>query len=1698
MTHSFAIWIKAFCVTCVTYFAAGLSTSAYAVELGTVVTNVAELTYSYEGAEPITVLTQPAIFTVEALPTNSTIEFFRYAPNADSAISELINGSDFSPTGELDGPFTAVSDVSNGGANVKFDGPTPLTPASTYATGELMFVRVKDAGQNGNSDIIETVTILVTASTGDKVTLRLYESGLDTGEFWAYIPSTRDLTPVNDDELTTGADTQLTATYQDKFDATEISVDTALIDPYSRVFNSLTGDLIDQAIVTLIDMDTGAPATVFGVDGISDYPSSVTTGERISDSSGFTYDLRAGEFRFPQVLSGNYSVQVETPDGYTFSSIYQAEDFSGLANAPYQIFEASYGGEFELTVLGPTQFDIPLDPATDIILTKMAMPTIADVGDYIRYTVGVENAGTIAAPMSLLDIAPDGFRYVAGSSVISGAKIDDPVVDVSGNTLTYSLPILQPGERLDVSYVMQVGASVKIGESVNSALIIDGSGEGLSNVARAGVTLREDLLRSTSTIIGRVSERSCDADEDWAREVVQGIGVPGVRLYMETGAYTVSDQDGLYHFEGVRSGTHVVQVDEATLPQGYSLMVCEENSQYAGRARSKFVDVQGGGIWRANFYLERTGALAETVSEELYDDSTDYKNYDQAWLETQTVSPEWVYPLEGRTPSIPSVNLGIKHAPDQRVELVLNDHAVALTNYQGRDMNVARTVVLTRYRGIDVLDGKNVFVARVLNADDTLAREIRREIHYVTDIARATPLPDRSVLVADGRTVPIIAVRIEDEAGRPVNAGQRLTIDVAEPYQLEIDDRIEGENALTSPLSTRDVISVGSDGIAFIRLEPTLQTGRVSISVKLDTGRDVDVDMYLQPEQRDWILVGLAEGTVGLDRVRGREIALSDNNGDTLTDGRIAFFAKGLIKGNWLMTLAVDTDKRRGDHDTALFEDIDPNAYYTLYGDRTYEDHEAPSSYPVYVKLEKNTFYAMFGDYNTNMTETELTRYSRRLSGFKTEYSGERFEVVGFAAETNQGFAKDEIAANGNSGGYATSYAPVVINSEVIIVETRDRVRSDVVLDTKVLTRHFDYTIDYLTGEIIFRLPISATDTMLNPNVVVVDYETTRDSERNVTFGGRLTAKSEQGRVEASVSYIHEEGRADLPGGTSDVLGVDTVVQISEGTELRAEYAQSRTEMDAQSNTANAYLAEIIHTSEDIAVSAYIREQEAGFGTGQITSNTTATRRMGGDIAYRISENIDEDSGRRVLRNVQAQAFEEKNLSTNASRRVVETRLSQEGESVGGSLGLRYVDEELADESKRSSLLLTGAARLTNTRHGFTLTATHDQPLGEDENGSSLYPQRTVLGIDKALTPDASFSLRHEIIDGTNASGQNTVLGVNYTPWSGTSITAQSDMLTQDSAKRVGATVGVDQQWQLNEKWSASVGVSQRKNLSQSGTVNEIVSDDVLSPVQSANPDEYMSIYAGIGYRTDIMSGSTRVEWRDDEATDVFTGAAGVARELSETLSVAAKARTQMTQNHSEFDDIIGETRSSRTDLRAGIAWRPRDEDTVIFDRLDVSHQKDVDGAETTKIVNNFAANTMINDRTQATWNYGLKLTDTSFDNTSYSSTSHLLGGELRFDVTERIDLGLHGSMLTTDDGSSRSYAYGPSIGVSPVDNVWVSLGYNFEGYKDDDFEAAEYANEGLYLKVRLKFDQESAEGLLNRISPDGSVIESPSAAGPH
>ncbi|MEO0465035.1 MAG: hypothetical protein AAF216_00720 [Pseudomonadota bacterium] len=1663
-----------------------LSPAGATTPLGQDVTNVAQLTIA-DPSGPVTYDTNPATFKVVALPTPSEIEFFRVIAAAPDAFQVSLNGSEFSPSGETGpGQFQPIGDaITTGGQIVDTANPVLLTSADTYFTGELMIVRVIDRGQNGDPAGIETVITTISTTGGDSIVLRLYESGPDTGEFYAWVPSTGLQTPQNDAQLTAPKDTRLTARYVDVFDATEVSVDTALVDPFGRLFDSLTGELIDGAEVTIVEDVSGLPAAVFGIDGLSAYPSTLITGSTVTDAGGTVYDLEQGEFLFPLMAPGAYRLVITPPAEYTFPSGVAPGSFAALPNAPFEIIDGSYGAAFQVEATGPLNLDVPLDTTRGLTVFKRTSTRSASIGDFVSYTVTVENTESAAIPLIIEDYLPRGFRYQDGSARLDNVALDSVGVAENGTMISFDGGWIEAGARRNLTYVLSIGSGALTGEAVNAARAVSPAGMALSNVAEAAIQIEEELLSSKFTLVGRVVEDACDGDEDWAREIEDGVGVPGVRLYLETGEYVVSDEDGLYHFEGLDARTHVVQLDLATLPKGYEPMVCEDTTRYAGSATSQFVDVRGGAIWRANFYLKRSNDVELEVEAPAVDANTEYLDYDHKWLEAQSRETGWAYPLDGYVPNKRSMNIGFTAPSGVAVDLTLNGRAVPELNKMTRIVTADGDHTLHRWRGVDIQIGENVFTMVVTHPDGR-TEQARKDIWFVEDAQRAVLVDDQSVLVADGRTPPVLALRLEDADGRSVHAGRRIDVSVGAPYRLKIDSEIEDEDSLVGTRIEAPGVDVGTDGIVRVELEPTLQTGRVRLQVPLREGRIEEITAYIRPEKRDWIVVGLAEGELAaLHTDEASELSADE----LMHNGRLALFAKGMIRGDWLLTLAVDTAKRRGAVDDELFETIDPNAYYTLYGDRTYQDHEAESRYPVYVKLERDTAQVLFGDFTTDLNDSELSRYSRRLSGVRGIHEGRRFSATVFAAETNQGFVQDEIASDGTSGPYQLSASPIVRNSETIVVETRDRLRPDEVVATRILTQYTDYTLDYETGELILRVPVDATDLAFNDNVLVVEYETFTQAERNLTYGGRLAMRSRSGRIEAGLTHVHEEG-GDEASAEANLFGADVTIQLTDQTDVRLEYATTTRKpgLDGSNEqSGEAWLAEVLHQSENFSLGGYIREEGAGFAVGQTGSNTESIRRFGATGTATLHQSVDETTGMRVGRSLNAQAYREEALESGAERTVGELILLDTRNTLNTGLGLRVVDENSID-GPRQSVQATGTLSKIFPEQGLTVSLSRDQIINQGNGDEvSLFPNRTLIGIDKQISQRAVVNLRHDIQDGENAGGQNTIVGLSLVPWIGGRVSTSVNQVTQDSGERLSATVGVDQLVQLSPTWTMSLGGANRQQISGDDAPADPLSDEAISPLAEGDrsvltqAEGFSSAYGGLGYRDDTMAGSARVEWRNSVDNTRYAGIFGAAREVTQNLSFAGAGRYQV-------DDTDNASKIKTFDARIASAYRPRGEGVVVLNRFDVRADSETAAGEPTvetwKLINNLGVNWQADARTQVSGFYGVKYTDTELMDQEFTGFTQLIGGELRYDVTERVDIGVHGFALHTGADNTTQYAFGPSIGVSPVDNAWVSLGYNVTGFQDRDFEAAEYADHGIFLKARFKFDQSALEGFLDRISP--------------
>lgn len=172
-------------------------------------------------------------------------------------------------------------------------------------------------------------------------------------------------------------------------------------------------------------------------------------------------------------------------------------------------------------------------------------------------------------------------------------------------------------------------------------------------------------------------------------------------------------------------------------------------------------------------------------------------------------------------------------------------------------------------------------------------------------------------------------------------------------------------------------------------------------------------------------------------------------------------------------------------------------------------------------------------------------------------------------------------------------------------------------------------------------------------------------------------------------------------------------------------------------------------------------------------------------------------------------------------------------------------------------------------------------------------------------------------------------------------------------------------------------------------------------------------------------------------------------------------------------------------DVRYSVAYRPFNSDWNYFNRLDYLWDTDTSINTTNRnrrLVNNFLSNYKPDHINQFSFLYGAKYSLDQLDGNDYSGYTDLYSAEYRRTLAQRWntlwDAGIHASSLNEWGIGTFQSSYGLSLGMSPQKNIWISVGYNFEGFTDRDFSGSDYTAQGFYLKFRMKMDQESLRDL--------------------
>lgn len=255
---------------------------------------------------------------------------------------------------------------------------------------------------------------------------------------------------------------------------------------------------------------------------------------------------------------------------------------------------------------------VPLDPSSDrILLDKRASRRSAVVGDVVTYTVTVTNqsSGDLTydpeqglGGANVVDLIPAPFRFVEGSArtrlILSDGTEQTLTTNVSGHlVLTFAeegeeggpQPFSIPADsQLELRYQLVIGSDTEPGyEYENLAELRSGDGSVLlSNRDAASVRVVYDPVFDQGFVVGKVY---CDDNNNGAQDEGED-GLVGARIYLDTGYYADGDAYGRYHFDNIDPGTHLLKLDEHSLPVGSAITTDQRRVIWVTRGTPSLID----------------------------------------------------------------------------------------------------------------------------------------------------------------------------------------------------------------------------------------------------------------------------------------------------------------------------------------------------------------------------------------------------------------------------------------------------------------------------------------------------------------------------------------------------------------------------------------------------------------------------------------------------------------------------------------------------------------------------------------------------------------------------------------------------------------------------------------------------------------------------------------------------------------------------------------------------------------------------------------------------------------------------------------------------------------------------------------------------------------------------------------------------
>ena len=1686
------------------------------------ITNIASANWQQAGQ---IVTTQSNAVTFTRIASTASITTYTAGPGASTSLN-------FLPS-QCGGAPVAVSSNSASPSQI-----ASVAQTTTVQIGSVFYFEVAAPQANTNPAVVESIEVMLATNGGDKETLTVFETAPNSGVFVGAIPTAAvPPQPVQGDcRLSVAAGNTISLAAMVNGSSTPIAIATLSVanDPFGFVFDSESGASVNGATVTILNATTGQPASVLAPDGVTSWPATVVTGQPVIDGAGMSFQLAPGQYLFPLVAPGQYRLKVQPPAPYTAPSVVTAQNLAGILrpdDTPVQISPGSYGASFAVIGATAVRVDVPVDkPGVAATITKSASRSTAQEGDVVFYTLNVGNPeANIKRGVEVVDRPARQLRIRPQSVRIDGVAAKSQVqFSPDGRVMTVNLGAMAAASSHVITYAATVNQNATPGQAPNTATVTDSLG--LTSTTHAVVQVMADMLTNRMTLIGRITDGGC------ARDAPHN-GIPGVRVMLEDGSYAVTDKDGRYHFDGLVPGDHVAQVAPTTLPPGGAFVDCARSSRTAGSAISRFVQGQGGMLTVADFHAivppgATKAADADGKLKEPKVSDKEAAGADIDWLAMGDGPTDFLFPAVDHNPRSPSIRVVIRHRDGQKIELTANGQPVSHVAFDSTKVTANHTYAVSIWSGIPLDGPATHLVAVVRNPDHSVAATLTRDVYFTNVAAQVRLVPEATHLVADASTKPILALRILDRNGRPVHRGMAGDIGISAPYEsAEVINALQQRSLSGQGRATPHWTVEGDDGMAYVELAPTMVSGAIHFDFTFDDGgpkRHQTIDSWVVPGNLPWTLVGLAEGALGSQTIADRMERTGTFESDLGTHARTAFYAKGRILGKYLATVAYDSAKQSADQ--TLTGAINPQAYYTVFADGSNRRFDAASRSKLYVRIEAKGFYAMFGDFQTALSQTSLARYQRTLTGVSAEASIGHLRLKGFGAKTATTHRHLEIQGGGVTGPYSLGTVAMAADSETISIQVRDRFQSGNIVSTTTLTRFVDYTIDVLSGTVTFKQPVLSHDANMDPQFIIIEFDVDPllgAAANAMVGGGRVEWSNASGKVKLGMTGVSDVGsNMSNPTARTNLGAIDARVDVNASTTLRAEAGASR----ALGVTSQAWQVEAEHHGQTFDMLAYVRSADQAYGLGDVGNAELGWRKYGVDAKLHVTKQFAFVSS----------VWMENSLTNTSARRAVQMKAQYKLGKTDFHVGISAIDDQLASVNTTTTTTTTSATGTTSTSN----TTSSGPVTGTStivEVGASRKFLNDKLQIDAtvshAIGAAASIDLpandsitarytinprfklvgSYDVANGESLKTRTARVGFEMQPWKGAKLsTGLGDQDVAEYGPRSFAAFGLTQSVALTHHLTVDASLDANKVLSGFNTsqilnqAQPVVNGGQLNGSGTLT-ENFTALSLGLGWKQQLWSATVRGEIRNGEFANRKGLTAGLIRQLGDGEVLGAG----FTATNADGTDG---SRSAVLDTSVAYARRPASASYALLAKIEYRADNLVaatssttttitTGADTTTLsagsINGVAGtaggSALLNGNQHARrfiasvsgdWSptghndddeltqrselgvfLAMRHNFDSYDGFNLSGTTILAGADARIGVGSKVELGISASVRTNPSDGTASFAIGPNIGIVPAKNVLLNVGYNIGGFRDPDFAASRSTTRGVYVTLRMKLD---------------------------